>query len=101
MITAPFSTSGLGASTIVAGNGSTPTILVYALVFQCSIATTLTLRAGSTALTGPMVFTTGGGFQLPLNSIGAYFVVESGADFNANLTGLTGSCAGFVLYEQV
>lgn len=97
---APFTANTLGDNVVIAGSPTATTIQVVAIFFQCGTATTIIARAGSTALTGTMTFSTGGGFQLPNNGQVPYFTCSNGDDFIIHLSGLTGTCGGFVMYYQ-
>jgi hypothetical protein len=100
----PFTANALGDNVIIPADPNKPTIEIVELVFQCGAATTVQMMAGSgggaTPLTGPMPFTTGGNLNLSNNGQGPHLVVTGGADFVFNLSGTTGTCGGFVLYNQ-
>ena len=99
---APFNV-GPGTSAIVAGGGAGgPQIIqVFGILLQCSAAIAVELKAGSTPLTGPMTFATGGGFFLPNNGIGPWFQdITGGADLNLTVAGIVGQAAGYIMYEQ-
>jgi hypothetical protein len=90
----------IGNNIAIPGDPTKPTIDIVELVFQCGTATSVTLKSGSTALTGPMTFPTGGGLQLPNNGQGPHMSCTEGDDFIINISGVTGSCGGFVLFNQ-
>lgn len=74
-------------------------IEVVGLFFQCSSATTLTIKSNSLTFTGPMQFNIGGGLNLvPFANV--YFQTLPGEGLIFDLTGLTGSVAGNILFNQ-
>lgn len=89
-----------GTSTVIAGEPG-KVIRVYALNIQANAITSFSLRSGTSALTGPMIHTLGGTFSLPLTDNNFYFETSVGEDLNINISGLTGSLGGFILYLQV
>lgn len=95
----PLSASTIGDNVIITGNALTPTIQVLAIYFQCNITTTVTIKAGTTSLTGAMSFTGGGGLNLPNNG-NVYYEVDSGGNFIIHLSGITGQVGGQVMYYQ-
>lgn len=99
LISAPISVSGAGAKTVIAGV-SGQIIQVVGLYFQCNIVTTVTIKTGSTAQTGPMNFTGTGGLNLPIMAAGPYFQCADGDDFVFYFSGLAGQAAGQIFYYQ-
>lgn len=99
LIVAPINVSGTGAKTVITGQ-SGQIIIVSGLYFQCNIATTLTIKTGTTAQTGAMNFTTAGGLNLPYTGTVAYFQCDAGDDFVFYFGGLTGQAGGQVFYYQ-
>lgn len=95
---APINISALGTSVVITGVAG-KRIQVYGLFFQCSILTNVTVKSGTTALTGPMSFLAGGGLNLnPFSDV--YFEVAEGENFVFQLAGLTGQVGGMVTYVQ-
>ncbi len=99
-ITIPFTANALGPNVIISGDTNKPTIEITELVFQCGTATTIQMKSGSTPLTGPMPFTSGGNLNLANNGQGPHLMCTNGDDFVFVLSGLTWTCGGFVLYNQ-
>ena len=99
LLSAPININALGSHVVIDGDSSLTTIQVVGMFFQCSVATYLTVKAGSAALTGPMSFLTGGGLNLPLGG-NVFFQIDGGDDFIFSLTGLTGQAGGTVYYYQ-
>lgn len=97
---APINVSISNGNIVIPGNQETPVIQVVGIFFQAGISTTVTIKAGTTALTGPMSFSAGGGLNLPNNGQFPYFEVGGGNDFIISLSGLTGQIAGSVMYYQ-
>ncbi len=98
--TVPINSSGIGNDTLVTGV-SGKVIKVLAIFFQCNIATTLTIRSGSSDITGPMSFVgSGGGMNLPYFG-GTYLQTNSGDSLIFHFSGLTGQAGGFLIYDQV
>lgn len=91
--------SGAGNHVVVSGDVDFPTILVVGLYFQCNIGTTLTVKSGTTNLTGPMNFLAGGGLNL-YNSPMAIFEADNADDLVFSLSGLTGQVGGVIVYFQ-
>lgn len=100
MPTLAFTANSLGNNTVIPGDPTKTTIEIVELVFQCGSATTIQMKSGTNALTGFMPFTTGGNLNLANNGQGPHMVCTNGDDFIFNLSGLTGTCGGFVLYNQ-
>lgn len=99
--TLPISISALGSHIVITGNSGTPTIQVVGIYFQCAVGTTIIVKSGTTALTGSMSFTSGGGFNLPNSGVGnVYYECDSGNDFILDLTGLTGQVGGSLMFYQ-
>lgn len=95
--------SGVGNQTLIAAPGPGFRIEIYAMFFQCSSATTCTLRSGTTAqgdLTGPMSFLASGGFNLAWTGFPLYTLNEN-EPLTALLAGLTPSFGGGVIYDIV
>lgn len=102
LITAPINCSSTGDNIVITGNSITPNIQVVGLYFQCGAATTVTIKQGTTAATGPMNFPLGGGLNLPNNG-NVYFQCGSGTNFVLSLQiGLLGTInvAGQVMFYQ-
>jgi hypothetical protein len=99
LYTQAVSISGAGNHVVVAGDVNFPLIQVISLTFQCNIGTTLTIKAGTTDLTGPMNFTAGGGLNL-MSTYFSLFDVDNGDDLVFNLAGLTGQLGGYMVYYQ-
>lgn len=97
---AVINASGAGNHVVVAGDANKPTIQVMGYIFQCNVATTLTIKGGTTALTGSMAFTGGGGLNVPVNGL-VPFTVDNGDDLIFNLAGLTGQVGGVIWYNQI
>jgi hypothetical protein len=98
LMAAPINVSGSGAKVVISGI-SGQVIQVVCLYFQCNIATTLTIKAGTDSKTGPMSFLASGGIHLPFTSV-SYFDCADGEDFVFYFTGLTGQAAGQLFYYQ-
>lgn len=96
---APVSVSSLGSHIVITGSDTYTTIQVVGIFFQCSVSTNLTIKAGTSALTGAMSFVSGNGLNLPIGS-NVYFQCDGGDDFILALTGLTGQVGGTVYYYQ-
>lgn len=94
----PLSESGTGNKIVVAGV-SGEIIQVVSLYFQCNIATTITIKSGTTAKTGPMNFLASGGLYLPFGGA-SYFDCADGEDFIFSFSGLTGQLGGQMFYYQ-
>lgn len=71
-------------------------ISIYGLDLYCGTATAVTLKDGSTALTGAMTVSA---YSLPLKSAPAYWILTSGNAFVINL-GAANQCSGAVWYSQ-
>jgi hypothetical protein len=100
LILAPINVSGAGTRTVIAGEAG-KIIQVVGMYFQCNIATTLTIKTGTTAQTGAMSFTGSGGLNLPIQSNGlVYFQCADGDDFVFYFSGITGQAAGQIFYYQ-
>lgn len=72
-----ISVASLGANTIVAAD-ATKSISVRRLVFVVGGEVTVTIKSGSTALTGPMQYTNGGGLVLDFDEDHPWFVANAG-----------------------
>lgn len=97
---AALNVSGTGDHTVITGV-SGQVVQIKALFLQCGVATTVTLKSGSsTALTGPMTFTVGGQMNLPLTSM---VVIQGNTsdNFVINIGSLLGQVAGFIVYDIV
>jgi hypothetical protein len=99
LVLAPIDESGTGSKVVISGV-SGQIIQVVGLYFQCNIATTLTIKTGTTAQTGAMSFTTSGGLNLPYTGSIAYFQCDAGDDFVFYFGGLIGQAAGQIFYYQ-
>lgn len=99
LILAPINVSGAGAKTVITGEAG-KIIQVVGLYFQCNIATTLTIKTGTTAQTGAMNFLASGGLNIPMISGLTYFQCADGDDFIFYFSGLTGQAAGQIFYYQ-
>lgn len=99
LVLAPINVSGAGAKTVITGV-SGKIIQVVGLYFQCSVATTLTIKTGSTAQTGAMSFLASGGLNLPFTGNIIYFECADGDDLVFYFSGLTGQSAGQIYYYQ-
>lgn len=99
LLVSPISISGVGNKVVIPGIEG-QSILVVGLYFQCGVATTITVKSGTTEITGPMTFATGGGLQLPFTTVLAYYYCPPGEDLIFGCTGLTGSAGGQIWYFQ-
>lgn len=98
MIKIPFDANSIGANTIIAPVQD-KYLDIWMLMFQASVASVITLKSGTTPLTGSMQFVAGGSWHMPyINS--ALFRVEMNEAFVIHLAGLTGGCAGWLMYEE-
>ena len=95
----PFNASSLGDNTIISAV-SGKYLDIFSVLVRCSALTSLTLKGGSTALTGQMLYLSGDGFMLPPLTSTPWFRVAMNTALIINLAGLTGSCAGVVMYEE-
>lgn len=99
LIIAPIDESGTGSKVVIPGV-SGQAIQVVGLYFQCNIATTLTIKTGTTARTGPMNFLASGGLNLPVNGGTVYFECADNEDLVFYFSGLTGQAGGQIFYYQ-
>jgi len=99
LIIAPIDESGTGSKVVINGV-SGQIIQVVGLYFQCNIATTLTIKTGTTARTGPMNFLASGGISLPFTGNISYFDCADNEDFVFYFSGLTGQAGGQIFYYQ-
>jgi len=93
-----ISCASSGDNTVIT-NSSTHTIQIYALAFTLASSTTVTLKSGSTALTGAM---TGTAFvfdvrPIPRGGLMPWFNIGPGQNFVINLGGAV-QCSGQVTY---
>lgn len=88
-----------GNNTVVAGVAG-ETITVYGMFFQCGAATTVTFYNGTTAITGPMAFTSGGGLNVFFGDSTPIFTLSPGNSFIINVSGLLPQVGGFMYYTQ-
>lgn len=100
MAYAPINFSGAGDHTLITGITDL-VVQVTGIYLQCGIATSITLKSGSsTALTGPMTFTVGGSMNLLQSSV-AYMQTNAGDGLIINIGSLLGQVAGFIQYNQI
>lgn len=99
LLTAPIDESGAGAKVVISGV-SGQIIQVVGMYFQCNIATTVTIKTGTTARTGPMNFLASGGLNLPFTGTVVYFECADDEDFVFHFSGLTGQAGGQIFYYQ-
>lgn len=91
--------SSSGSNTVVAGIPG-EVITIYGMFFQCGASTTITFYDGSTALTGPMAFTAGGGLNVFFGDSTPIFTLGEGDSFIIDVTGLLPQVGGFIYYTQ-
>lgn len=98
MASQPVSVTSAGNNTIIAvggGNG----IVIRQLILQSSALTTVTFKAGSVALSGPMAFAAGGGLVVG-DPNGLLWAFDAPDDFIINLSGgLLYNLSGWVVYD--
>lgn len=83
---------------MIAGVSGTP-INVFAMMFTVGGATNITVKDGSTALSGAIVFTgNGSSMTLPLQSSGPWYAVTLGNNFVINSSGAV-QVSGTVWYQ--
>src|SRR5579863_7579437 len=88
-----------GNNTVISGIAG-QVITVYGMFFQCGAATTITFYNGSTALTGPMAFTAGGGLNVFFGDSTPIFTLTAGSALVINVSGLLPQVGGFIYYTQ-
>lgn len=86
-----------GTHTVVA-NSSGNIITVFGMFFQCSVSSTVVVKSGSTALTGIMSFTSGGGMNVFWGENASIFQTNEGEDLIFTVTGLLPTVGGQILY---
>lgn len=92
-----ISNSSSGDTTVVTGVAS-KSVRVYRLVLVFGGTTTITLKDGTTALTGAMTFNAGGSLSLDVGSV-PWWVTTAGNGFVINSSAAV-SVAGFIQYVQ-
>lgn len=90
-----FSTTG--ANTVISATAG-QTIRVFKIFFVANAQTDITIKDGSTALTGAMSMGANGGFTLDYDKI-AWFVTSAGAAFVLSQSG-TAQVSGRVYYQK-
>lgn len=83
-LTAVANPSSLGANTLIAGVPNYK-IRVLGMLVIASAINTVTVKRGTTALTGDCPLAANGGFTLPISDIG-WFETDRGEALNASLT---------------
>lgn len=91
--------SSSGDNTVIAGVAG-EIITVYGMFFQCGAATTITFKNGTSALSGPMSFVSGGGLNVFFGDSTPIFTLSSGSSFIVNASGLFPQVGGFIYYTQ-
>ncbi len=88
-----------GDNTVIAGVAG-QVITVYGMFFQCGAATTITFKNGTTDLTGPMAFVSGGGLNVFFGDSTPIFTLSAGNSLIISVTGLLPQVGGFIYYTQ-
>jgi len=93
---ASINVNSSGDNTVVAAS-TTGTLNVYAIIFTVNGATNITFKSGSTALSGPIVFTGNGSSMALQQSENPWFSCLAGNDFVINSSNAV-TIAGMVYY---
>ena len=97
MQSAPINVSASGDQTLIAGvNGSA--YAVYGMILVAAGSVSVTIKNGSTALTGPIPLAASSQFSFPLNVDTSYASVTPGNALVINLSGAT-QVSGIVYYQ--